>query len=262
MKRNINVVRRFVRCYAGCTDCHQEVHGQPLRAPLRHKEIRQVCRSAYITVFLFGLLLVGTACGDILAPDRAKPSAPPHSERATKLHQLTETPPVATTTPTVEPASTIASPVLADTEMVVLQQATGELHCSPHVGIFGQPGISIEGDIHTYYRGCTLAAGHGTAIRIQRYPLATDAKAAFKAKCDDQSLQSFHGFQACEWQFDERPENPQMPLRHRYQVWVADRWLVIVEAFDDTHFAIAPDPEEVSEAVYRAAQAAGLFSAE
>jgi hypothetical protein len=229
---------------------------------MRHEEIRLVCRSIYTTVFLFGLLLVGTACGDILATDRAKPSAPTHSERATKLHQLTETPPAATTTPTAEPASSIASPMLTDTEMVILQQTTEELNCAPHVRVFGRPGVSIEGDVHTYYRGCTAAAGHGTAIRIQRYPRATDAKAAFKAKCEDQSLQPFHGFQACEWQFDERPENPQMPLRHRYQAWVADRWLVIVEAFDDTHFVIAPEPEEVSEAVYQAAQAAGLFSAE
>jgi hypothetical protein len=146
--------------------------------------------------------------------------------------------------------------------MVVLQQATEELDCSPHVSIFAEPGVSIDGAVHIYHYGCTAAAGHGTAIQIQRYASQAAAQAAFETKCEGRPIQPFHSYPACEQQFDENADNPQFPMRHRFHVWLADRWLVVVEAFDDTHYAIAPEPAEVSEAVYRAAEASGLFPSE
>jgi hypothetical protein len=51
-----------------------------------------------------------------------------------------------------------------------------------------------------------------------------------------------------------------MPMRHRYHVWQAERWLVTVHSFDDTHYAIAPVPLDVSNIVYRLALENGLFA--
>jgi hypothetical protein len=146
--------------------------------------------------------------------------------------------------------------------MVVLRQAAQELNCSPYPDIFGAPGVSSKDGVHIYHYGCTAATGHGTAIRIQRYANQADAQTAFETKRESRSIQPFHGYSACEWKFDENADNPQFPMRHRFHVWLADRWLVVVEAFDDTHFAIAPEPVDVSEAVYRAARTGGLFPAE
>jgi hypothetical protein len=152
--------------------------------------------------------------------------------------------------------------MFTDTEMAILQHAGEELNCSPHVSIFPEPGVSIEDTVHIYHYGCTAAAGHGTSVEIKRYASRADAQTAFETKREGRPSQPFHGYPACEWLFDENADNPQFPMRHRFHVWLADRWLVVVEAFDDTHFAIAPEPAEVSEAVYRAAKASGLFPTE
>lgn len=246
---------------ADCTG-HVRACAGVVPLPLFSIPNRQVNMLTYVSILLFTLLLGASACGDTFTAAREKPSAPPHSERATEVYRLTQTSAAATTPPGTAPASPTASPAVTDTEMAVLQHAAEELNCSPHLNIFGEPGVSIEGAVHTYHYGCTAAAGHGTAIQIKRYARRADAQTAFETKCEGRPIQPFHGYPACEWLFDENADNPQFPMRHRFHVWLTDRWLVVVKAFDDTHYAIAPEPLRVSEAVYRAARARGMFPAE
>jgi hypothetical protein len=107
-----------------------------------------------------------------------------------------------------------------------------------------------------------VAAGHNIGVRIQRFLSQAEAQIAFDAVRQGKPIQEFHGYPAYEWQYDERPDESMLPMRHRSHGWQADRWLIVVKAFDDTHFVIAPAPLAVSEAVYQAARAYSLFPAE
>lgn len=173
-----------------------------------------------------------------------------------------EAEPALTLLPTTVVAPPTASPVVTDTEMLILQQAAQELGCSPHNIMFGEPHVWLDGTTSSFSHGCTAAAGHGTSMRIKRFSGQADAQTAFDAKREGNPTHRFHDYPAYEWQYDERPDTPAFPMRHRGHCWQAERWLVVVEAFDDTHYAIAPDPLKVSKTIYQAARAYGLFAGE
>ena len=167
-------------------------------------------------------------------------------------------PPTSSSSPVPLPAITpTVTTVLTDTEVLVLQEAIRATQCSA----IPNPGhVSVEGS--TYRFDCMVAAGHNVEVRIQRFLSQAEAQIAFDSVRQGKPIQEFHGYPAYEWQYDERPDDSMLPMRHRSHGWQADRWLIVVKAFDDTHFAIAPAPLAVSEAVYQAARAYSLFPAE
>jgi len=144
-----------------------------------------------------------------------------------------------------------------EVEAQVLQQAARTLGWEAPDHVCSRLDLSTEGA--AYRLDCVVAAGHSVDVRIQRLESPDAAEDAFEAARKGHSVQDFHGYPAAVWQRDERPGNPGMPMRHRYHVWRAERWLVTVHSFDDTHFALAPEPTGVSAAVYQAALKVGLF---
>jgi hypothetical protein len=97
------------------------------------------------------------------------------------------------------------------------------------------------------------------SVEIRRLRDEAEARAAFEKARGNNPVERFHGYLAATWQYDENPTNAGFPMRHRQHAWQADRWLVVAGAFDDTHYAIAPEPKEVSEIVYQEASARCLF---
>jgi len=138
--------------------------------------------------------------------------------------------------------------MLTDTEWIVLQQVAGELGCA--------------GDIWQqetrYTLSCMVAAGHSVTVRIERFASLPDARTAFDAARGDRPLHYLRCYPSCAWQYDESPTG--LVMRHRIQVWPAERWLIYIDAFDDTGYFIAPAPAYVAELVDRAATDNGLFA--
>ncbi len=132
-----------------------------------------------------------------------------------------------------------------DTEVAVLQQAAYEVGCFPDVTV---------GDA-TYSFGCPVAAGHSVEARIQRFETSAEAQAAFETGRGTLALQSFRCYPAYEW----LREGGAVPGHQQGLVWLAERWLVVAQRTDDTDIPVAPPPQEVSEAIYRAAFAHRLF---
>ena len=137
--------------------------------------------------------------------------------------------------------------LVTDTEVIVLRQVAQELSCPPEIQVDGA----------AYILTCVVAMGHSTTVRVQRFPGALEARAAFDSARGDRPLQYFHCYPSCSWQYDESPTG--LVMRHRIQSWLVQRWLVHIEAFDDTGYLIAPAPPHVSELVYQAATERELF---
>ena len=190
----------------------------------------------------------------------------PHTLRITPaLVAAMDTPTARRATPTPIPAasqlparSIIPTATLAftQTEMLVLQQVAQRVCC----------GYSLPCNQQFYARethysfGCWAAAGHSASVEIQRLRDEAEAHAAFETARGNNPVERFHGNPAATWQYDQNPDNPGFPMRHRQHAWQVDRWLIIVSAFDDTHYVLAPEPAEVSEIVFQEAVARCLFS--
>lgn len=157
-----------------------------------------------------------------------------------------------------QPARSItptATPVFTQTEMLALQQAAQKVCCGDSLPCNQR----FYAEETRYGFGCWVAAGHSASVEIQRLPDEAGARSAFEKARGNNPVERFHGHLAAVWQDDQNPDNPAFPMRHRQHAWQADRWLVVVIAFDDTHYAIAPEPQEVSEIVYQEAAARCLF---
>ena len=152
-----------------------------------------------------------------------------------------------------------ATPTPTDPMEMVLQQAA--VRACPLSGP-GEPHIPEVAVYETAYRFvCIAATGHETSVRFDRFAHQAEAKAAFDSTRADIPIQYFHGFPLSVWQ-EQYPSFPGGREEYRVWLWQADRWLVSVRAFDDTHFITAPDPQTVSEAIYQVAVEHGLFSAQ
>ena len=198
-------------------------------------------------IFLF---IVSTACaGSIVMPETEIAVNPAPSALPTPL------PP--STSLSVDAVTTISTVAIAheDKEALVLEQVAQTLRCPPH-----QYETSTE---DTSYRlVCAVAAGHSVDVQIQRFPVPVEARAEFDVMREDAPIHCFSGAPAYEWQFDERPDDSALPMRHQGHAWQVDRWLIVAHAFDDTGYALAPEPLLVSEAVYQAATKYALFPAQ
>ncbi len=189
----------------------------------------------------------------------ARPASSPTTP-AVAMSAQTGTPPAPTRTPTGWPSPApfpppTTTPVFTETEMLVLQRVADALCCGS--GLVCNQHYFIKDTFYGF--ACFVAGGHYTGIQIQRFPSEAQAGAAFDALRKDNPIQRFHGYQAVVWQYDQNPDNRGFPMRHRHHAWQADRWLIDSSSFDDTHYVIAPDPQSVSEIVYREAKTRCLF---
>jgi len=108
---------------------------------------------------------------------------------------------------------------------------------------------------------CQAAAGHATVTWLTWLGSTTTADAAFEARRAEQSVlvTEYNSYPLLMWTED----HPSFPGdREEYQVWLwqAGQWLIEIRAFDDTHYAIAPHPETVADAIYQTGQKQGLFT--
>ncbi len=193
------------------------------------------------------LLIVTAACtGSVVAPEPAVIANPAPSPLPT---------PLLPSTPLPVEAVTIISTVVAaptDKEALVLEQAAQAVRCFPD-----QYEIAIEDAI--YHLVCVVAAGHSVDVQIQRLPGSVEARALFDVMREGNPVHCFSGALAYEWQFDERPDDSALPMRHQGHAWQIESWLIVAHTFDDTGYTLAPKPLLVSEAVYQAATMNGLF---
>jgi hypothetical protein len=67
----------------------------------------------------------------------------------------------------------------------------------------------------------------------------------------------YHGSPAAAW---EQPASVAPEGKERIWVGQVAQWLIQVKSFDDTAYAVTPDPGEVAETFYQNATALGLFS--
>lgn len=105
---------------------------------------------------------------------------------------------------------------------------------------------------------CSPAAGHYTVATLHWFSNKSDAQAAFEARREGRTVTEFHSFPLLIWD-EDHPSFPGGQKEYRIWFWQAQQWLIHVQAFDDTHFIIAPDPGRVSESIYQAGTEYGLF---
>lgn len=176
---------------------------------------------------------------------------PTHTPGTTHTPPSTS-PPIDTATPAPEPTPTS---VPTDVEEIVLLQAAQQVCHLP--GETNVPEIYTTDAVYSFV--CAPAAGHSTSAGMERFSSQVEAQAAFNSMREDNPVKDFHGFPVSVWN-EQHPSFPDGRSEYRIWVWLADRWLINVRAFDDTYHINAPDPEIVSEAIYQAATEYDLFS--
>ena len=117
-------------------------------------------------------------------------------------------------------------------------------------------GLQFFDEAHGF--SCAPAAGHGTTVWLTVYGSPQDARAAFEEQHPPGTVQEWHGLPLAVWG-EDHPSFPGKRHEYRFWLWQADHYVVKVRAFDDTHYLSAPDPGEVSEALYEIGVEHGLF---
>ncbi|MCA9946867.1 MAG: hypothetical protein KC449_25475 [Anaerolineales bacterium] len=105
---------------------------------------------------------------------------------------------------------------------------------------------------------CLAAAGHMTDTSLTWFESQTEADIAFENQRGETLVTEFHGLPLLMWELDDT-SFPGGNKEHQIWLWQAGQWIIRVHAFDDTHFAIAPSPESVSDVLYEVGQEQGLF---
>ena len=154
----------------------------------------------------------------------------------------------APTRPTETPTATMTPH--PEAEMRVLQ-----LIAQQSCGL-GYPPPRLEKQGALYILGCTLAAGHFTSITIQRFDNSTQALALFGDSLKGHPIQDWNGYPISAWQ---EPFQPSWGT-NRILIWQAERWLIQITSFDDTHYQIALDPAQAAESLRQLAIQQGLLS--
>ena len=150
-----------------------------------------------------------------------------------------------------------ATPTPSDPVEMVLQQSAARACPSSGPGEPHVPEVAVYDGAYRFV--CIAATGHETSVRVTQFTNQLGARAAFDSTRAGNSIQDFHGFPLSAWQ-EQYPSFPDGREEYRVWLWQADRWLISVRAFDDTHFIFAPDPQTVSEVIYLVATEHALIS--
>jgi hypothetical protein len=170
-------------------------------------------------------------------------------------------PPAATATVTVTPTATqvptVTPTVIADPVLRVLTQIIEE-ECVFTGPIYSREVTGADGD---YSFECQPGPGHVTRGSLRRHltPAAAAAALEQQAPSDGRRI-SFHDLPAVAWERDDPLINISDTPEYHGILWVAGCWLIDIDAFDDTHFWLAP-PEAISEAIFERAVEPGLIGA-
>lgn len=197
------------------------------------------------------IVLVLTACGhpatatptQIGSPGAAGPSSTPRHA------------PTATAEPVSGPALTPTSPTV---EEMLLQKIAERICPSPQKPDEIDPYERYfnTGDRVAIFT-CYPAAGHSITVTIRPFADPRKAQAGFEAARAPGSVEEVDGFPTSDWQ-EHHPSFPGGRFEYRVRLLRAGAWLIEVRSFDDTHFLIAPDPREASEAILQVVREYGL----
>jgi hypothetical protein len=122
-------------------------------------------------------------------------------------------------------------------------------------GPYSQSRLNIEPAF--MYFGCEVSAGHSNSVRIWLYEDAGAARTEFEERREGYPIQSFHGYPTASY---EKQDFMVPGGLQQVMVWQAKHMLILVTAFDDTHFHSARDPHDLSEALYTIAREEGLLA--
>jgi hypothetical protein len=106
---------------------------------------------------------------------------------------------------------------------------------------------------------CETAAGHETTAKIRRFDSTEEARTAFNVVRGKSLEEKFHGFSMAAME-EDAPTLIGGPKEYRIRVWQTGKWLVDIRAFDKTPYPLAPDPDTVSEEIYKAGVKSGLWA--
>jgi len=148
--------------------------------------------------------------------------------------------PTRTASPTATMVGTIPPTPRSDA-VSALQTAIDEV-C--HLNGPGPTDSSARTADSGYTLHCLPGPGHETRVELIRYADVEHAAAQFVAASEPGEPRDFHDLPAAYW------ETPFHEGANRYLVWQLGCWVVSVHSFDDTHFAIAPQPFPLSEVVF------------
>ncbi|MBN1440640.1 MAG: hypothetical protein JW929_14625 [Anaerolineales bacterium] len=110
---------------------------------------------------------------------------------------------------------------------------------------------SVQSTLTESSADCQAAAGHSLEIKLRWFEKEEEAVDSFDVRRGQNQTSDFHGFLLVILEEDDY-SFPGGRKEHRVWAWQAGRWLVEVNAFDETTTRIAPDPGEASEEVYTA----------
>ena len=149
--------------------------------------------------------------------------------------------PTRTASPTATMVGTI--PPTPQSDAVSALQTAIDAVC--HLNGPGPTDSSARPSEHGYTLHCWPSPGHETRAELVRYTDVDSAAAQFAQASEPGEPRDFHDVPAAYWETPFHSEGAD-----RYLVWQLGCWVVSVHSFDDTHFAIAPQPFALSEAVF------------
>ena len=95
---------------------------------------------------------------------------------------------------------------------------------------------------------CYPAAGHSITVTVRRFGDAAEAQAVFESAPVPGPASEPHGIPTSDW-LEQHPSSPGGRFEYRVRLLRTGPFLIEIRSFDDTHFLIAPEPREVSDAV-------------
>ena len=95
---------------------------------------------------------------------------------------------------------------------------------------------------------CYPAAGHSITVTVRRFGDAAEAQAEFESAPAPGPASEPHGIPTSDW-LEQHPSFPGGRFEYRVRLLRTGPFLIEIRSFDDTHFLIAPEPREVSDAV-------------
>lgn len=196
------------------------------------------------------LLLAAVACnGD----DGPLPAPTPNPSNAPATRTTSQTP---TPTPTAEPTPT---PTLADdlASREVIEFAAAETCVGRYYPLPRTLDVGCAADQCWFF--CDHQAGHRGGATLERFRNRFEARRAFDLTIPLGGAVGYAGFEAAFWT-DDDSRLPGPPDENSFGALLANCWLAYANAFDDTSFAIAPQPTDVIETIHQRGLEVGLFS--
>jgi len=159
-----------------------------------------------------------------------------------------------TATPETTPSATAATGSVAARMRAVIDFAA---QLCPRPDSTG-PYLTVGCDASSCSFDCSWYSGHAGTASLTRYDSAAAAATVFADI--DHPRSDFLGWPASFWTAPFPYPRPEGGSSH-HGIFHAGCWLVRADAYDDTHFLIAPQPEQTLQRLHEKALELGLFDA-